>query len=339
MEYLQKKTFISHRSLKYTYYTSSGESTKKHPALFFIHGFPDSAHIWSDVISSLRDLPNKIIVPDCLGYAGTDKPDDTRLYAYRGQADEFADLLRNEHVDTAVIIGHDWGSPLANRTYLYHRELFSGVVLVNTGYILPSAQQFDLKALNEATTKSLGYPQFAYWEFFTAPDAAEIVDANLERMWLVLHGAEKDWMKKLFCVPNAMREFLLSDQQVPLRPYAAEDRWKQAFLQQFRRDGFASALQMYTAAVSQVQSKSDSMVSANLTVEVPLLFIFCTQDAVCVSGMMDDAKSKGLVPKLKEVTLECAHWSPMEKPTEIAAHIREFLVNAVAKDVDLLASK
>ncbi|UPK89108.1 hypothetical protein LCI18_000043 [Fusarium solani-melongenae] len=321
MEYLQKKTFITQRSLKYTYYTSSSESTKKHPALFFIHGFPDSAHIWSDVISSLRDLPNKIIVPDCLGYAGTDKPDDTRLYAYKGQADEFADLLRSEHVDTAVIIGHDWGSPLAHRTYLYHRELFCGVVLVNTGCMLPSAQQFDLKALNEATTKSLGYPQFAYWEFFTAPDAAGI----------------KDWMKKLFCVPNAMREFLLGDQQVPLRPYAAEDRWKQAFLQQFRRDGFASALQMYKATVSQVQSKSDSVVPANLTVEVPLLFIFCTQDAVCVSGMMDDAKSKGLVPKLKEVTLECAHWSPMEKPTEIATHIREFLVDAIAKDGDLLA--
>jgi soluble epoxide hydrolase/lipid-phosphate phosphatase len=321
------KTCVTRRSLRYKYYTSpSGESTKQHPALLFLHGFPDSAHLWSDVVAAICDLPNKIIVPDCLGYAGTDKPDKTSLYAYKDQADDLADILDSEGAKSTIIIGHDWGSALAQRTYLHRRELFSGVVLLNTAYMVPSTQRFDLAAINELTEKILGYPQFSYWDFFTAPDASEIIDGNLERMWQVLHGDVEDWMKKMFCVPNAMRDFLLGSENVPLKTYASQARWKDKFVQQFKADGFAPALQMYKATASNIQSISDAGLSKeSLVIEVPTLFVVCSKDAVCVPEMMTPAKDNGLVPYLKEVFVDSAHWSPMEKPDEIAAHIRGFV--------------
>jgi pimeloyl-ACP methyl ester carboxylesterase len=328
MESFQQKTLVTRRSLKYTYYVSpSGESTKQHPALLFIHGFPDSAHLWSDVIAKLYDLPNRIIVPDCLGYAGTDKPQDTNKYAYKDQADDLADILDNENAKFTIIIGHDWGSALAQRTYLHKRELFSGVVLLNTAYMVPSDQSFDLKVVNELTEKTLGYPQFSYWNFFTAADAPEIIDQNLQRMWQVLHGDVEDWMKKMFCVPNAMRKFLLGTEEVPLKAYASQPKWQDKFMQQFKTDGFASALQMYKATASNVQTLSDALISKkSLVIEVPTLFLICTKDSVCVPEMMTAAKDQGLVPDLKEVVIECAHWSPMEKPDEVAGHIKDFVI-------------
>lgn len=329
MESFQQKTHITRRSLRYTYYVSTpGECTKQQPALLFIHGFPDSAHLWSGVVATLYDLPNKIIIPDCLGYAGTDKPADTSLYAYRHQADDLVDILYNEKVEDTIIIGHDWGSVLAQRTYLHNREVFSGIVLLNAGYMVPSSQHFDLAAVNELTAKTLGYPQYAYWAFFTAPDAARIIDENLERMWQVLHGDVEDWMRKMFCVPNAMREFLLGNKSVPVKPYASQPEWKDKFMQDFKENGFASALQMYKATVSDIQSSSDlHIVEQSLAIEVPMLFLVCTKDAVCVPEMMTPAKDQGLVPYLKEVSIESAHWSPMEKPKEIAAHIRAFVLD------------
>lgn len=320
---------VTRRSLRYTYYVSpSGESTKQHPALLFIHGFPDSAHLWSGVITTLCDLPNKIIIPDCLGYAGTDKPKDTSLYAYKDQADDLEDILNSENAKSTIVIGHDWGSVLAQRTYLYKRELFSAVVLLNAAYMVPSSQPFDLAAVNELTEKTLGYPQYSYWDFFTAPDAAEVIDGNLERMWQVLHGDVEDWMKKMFCVPNAMREFLLGSNNVPLKAYASQPRWKDKFMQQFKADGFASALQMYKATVSNIQLISDLTIpKESLVIEVPMLFLICSRDAVCVPEMMNAAKDEGLVPYLKEVFIDSAHWSPMEKPDEIAAHIRTFVLD------------
>jgi pimeloyl-ACP methyl ester carboxylesterase len=193
--------------------------------------------------------------------------------------------------------------------------------------MVPTDKPFDLAAVNEVTEKTLGYPQFAYWEFFTAPDAAKIVDGNLERMWQVLHGDVDEWMKKLFCVPNAMRQFLVGNDSVPLKSYANQPEWKDKFMQQFKVDSFASTLQMYKATASNIQLTSDStIVKGNLAIETPVLFFICTRDAVCVPEMMSAAKSQGLVPDLKEISIDCAHWSPMEKPDEIAAHIKDFVV-------------
>ncbi|KAF2495018.1 epoxide hydrolase [Lophium mytilinum] len=330
MDFLQQKVLTTRRSLKYTYYVSPyDESTTQHPVLFFIHGFPDSAHLWSGVVATLRSLPNRIIVPDCLGYAGTDKPSDTKLYAYKDQADDLEDILKAEKAESSIIIGHDWGSALAQRAYLHKRELFVGVALVNTPYLVPSDAPFDLAAVNEITEKALGYPQFSYWELFTAPDAAEIIDANLERMWLALHGDVDDWMKKLFCVPNAFRHFLLGSEEVPLKPYASQLGRKEEFMKQFKsEEGFAPALQMYKATASNIQSESDSTISkGNLAIEVPTLLFLCSKDAVCVPEMMAPARDMGLVPDLKEVVLDCAHWSPMEAADELAAHIKEFVID------------
>ncbi|EFX06688.1 epoxide hydrolase [Grosmannia clavigera kw1407] len=331
MDGFQTKTLVTRRSLRYTYYVSpSRDADRKHPALLFVHGFPDSAHLWSDVLAALADRPNKMIVPDCLGYAGTDKPIDTSLYAYDGQADDLADILaaEGEREHETVIIGHDWGSALVQRTSLRHRALFRAVVLLNTGYMVPSAEPFDLQTVNALTEQAFGYPQFSYWELFTAPDGASVIDSHLDRMWMVLHGDVDDWMRKMFCTPGAMRAFLLGSDDVPLRPYAQEPSRKDRFLAQFRADGFASALQMYKATVENLQRPSDiALAAGNLAIDVPLLFVMCTQDAVCRPEVMSPAKAAGLVPLLQEVTIESAHWSPMEKPGEIATHIRAFVDN------------
>jgi soluble epoxide hydrolase/lipid-phosphate phosphatase len=327
MEKLQQKTLKTRRSLNYTYFASaSGKSTEQQPALLFIHGFPDSAFLWEDVVAKLIDLPNKIIIPHCLGYAGTDKPDDTRLYAYKGQAEDLADILDSEEAEFTIIIGHDWGSAVAQRTYLYNRQRFRGVILLNAGYMVPSDQLFDLATVNKLTEEAWGYPQFSYWEFFTAPDAAKVINANLDRMWQVLHGDVEDWMKKMFCVPGAMRKFLLSNEEVPLKDHAKKQETKDRFMQQFGSDGFVSSLQMYWVTAFNVQTESEAALSQqNLTFEVPTLFVICSRDAVCSPEMMSPAKARGLLPDLKEVVIDSAHWSPMEKPDEIATSIREFI--------------
>ncbi|KAK5726151.1 hypothetical protein LTR17_012966 [Elasticomyces elasticus] len=305
MENFQRKELVTGRRIKYTYYSTPEESPACLPALLFLHGFPDSAHLWAGVIRHLGNLPNKIIVPDCLGYGGTDKPTDTNRYAYRHQAEDIADILSNENANNTIIIGHDWGSALAQRTYLHKSHLFSGMVLLNIGYMVPSSEPFDLAAFNSYTEETIGYPQFSYWDFFVAFDAVDIVENNLERMWQVLHGDVEDWMRKIFCAPDAMRDFLLGTEQVPLKEYAKQPEWKDQFMQQ-----------------------SDATIpKEDLKINVPLLFICCTDDAVCTRELMDDAKQQGLVPHLTEVTIKSAHWSPMEKPDSIARHIKIFLGN------------
>jgi len=327
MDRFNRETLKTKRGFNYTYYVSpTGESSKSTPALFFIHGFPDSAHLWKDVVAHLAGIPNKIIIPDTLGYAGTDKPTDTAAYNHKGQADDLAEILQAEQPQSSIVIGHDWGSAIAQRVYLHHPELFSAVILLNVAYLPPADQPFDLNTVNDFTTKIFGYPQFAYWELFSAEDGAEIIDGNLESMWEVLHGESGDWMKKMFCVKGGMKAYLKGDEHVPLKAYGKEPRWKDAFHKQFQRDGFDGPLRMYKAAVSNFHFESDKLIpKERLVIKDPVLFIGCTGDFVCRHDMIEIPKKAGLLPDLEEQSIESGHWVPMEKPDEVAKHIKNFV--------------
>jgi len=313
--------------LTYTYYASAkSQAHAERPVLFFIHGFPDSAHMWSDVVTQLSDLPYRVIVPDALGYGGTSKPTETSQYSYTGMSNDMLEILQAEEVDKVVIIGHDWGSGLAQRFYLHHPEFVTGIVLLNVAYLPPGENKFDLATVNNFTEQIFGYPQFAYWELFSADDGHQIINANLEKFWEVLHGDVDEWMKKMFCVRGAMKKFLLSDEHVPLKPYAKDPKWKNDFMERFKKDGFEAPLQWYKATVNNVQWESDRTIRKELlTVQIPMLYIGCTGDAVCRTDMIEIPRKAGLLPDLEVQTIECAHWCAMEKPDEVSRHIRDFV--------------
>ncbi|KAK5045555.1 hypothetical protein LTR84_009173 [Exophiala bonariae] len=327
MDKFQRKTLKTKRSFTYTYYVSPhGDSSKSIPTLFFIHGWPDGAHLWKDVVAQLSDLPNRIIIPDTLGYVGTDKPADTEAYNQKGQADDLSEILIKEGAQKSIIIGHDWGSSIAQRTYLHHPELFSAVILLNVAYLPPNPEPFDLDQTNAFTEKIYGYPQLAYWELFGSEEGAKIIESNLESMWEVLHGDSEDWMKKMFCTKGAMKKYLTGDEHVPLKSYAQEPRWKDEFLSQFRRDGFDGPLRMYKAAISRAHQESDKLIpKERLVISVPVLFIGCTGDFVCRHDLIEIPKKVGLLPDLEEQSIESGHWVPMEQPGQVAKHIRNFL--------------
>lgn len=113
---LTKKTLTVSRSLTYTYYASPSHPSK--PSLFLCHGWPDSAHLWSDLINNYL-LPKNygIIALDCLGYGETSKPTDPQLYSWRDLTADAIEILDAEHLPSVIALGHDWGSTLCQHLY------------------------------------------------------------------------------------------------------------------------------------------------------------------------------------------------------------------------------
>lgn len=284
--------------------------------------------MWNDIIAKLSHLPYRIIAPDLLGYDGTAKPTDPRQYAYSLQAKDLSEILLGESISSVIVVGHDWGSAMTQRFYLHYPEMVAGLVLLNVAYNVPNpSQKFDLDVVNQLTEKVFGYPIFAYWEFFTAEDGPALLAANLDRVYEVLHGDSKDWMRAQFCTRGALREYLTGQvESVPLKKYALEERYRKHFVDRFERDGFEAPVCWYKATKDNVQAEDDAKIPPErYSLDVPVLFIGATGDAVCRIDAMEDAKSRGLVPDLEEKVIESGHWSPMEKPEEIAAHVKDFL--------------
>ena len=330
MDKLEQKTLRTSRSLEYTYYTSpTTAESKNHPALLFCHGFPDNAFLWNDILTHLGDIPNKVIAPDMLGYAGTAKPLDTAIYNYAGMADDLREILDAEGVEKAIVVGHDWGAVMAYRFYAFHADRVAGVVLLNITYHPPSKPgdpKFNLQQVNELLKSAYGAPLWTYWEFFTASDGPRLMQENLEKVYEAQHGDVQDWGFKMFCVPDAWREYVTGDQSVPLKAYAKEKRWRDSFFGQFERDGFEAPVQWYKAMIHNIQYDAEVKIPIERhTIKVPVLFVGCTRDANNRIDLIEGPEKGGLLPDLEVKVLDCGHWSPMEKPREVAEFLKEFL--------------
>ncbi|KAJ9608071.1 hypothetical protein H2200_007059 [Cladophialophora chaetospira] len=330
MDKLEGRKITTSRSLSYTYYTSQRTTeSKEQRALLFCHGFPDSAFLWNDVLAHLGNIPHKVVVPDMLGYAGTAKPLDKTLYNYAGMADDLREILDAEEVDKAIVVGHDWGAAMVQRFYAFHADRVAGIILLNIAYHPPSKPgdpRFDLQGVNELLQNAYGAPLWTYWEFFTSNDGPQLMRENLEKVYEAQHGDVPDWGFKMFCVPGAWREYVVGSQTVPLKPYAKEKRWRDSFFGQFEKDSFEAPVQWYRAMIENVQYEVEVKIpTERRKIEVPVLFVGCTQDANNRIDLIEIPKEAGLLPQLEVKILDCGHWCPMEMPKEVADFIREFL--------------
>lgn len=353
-DFTHKSLITTPYSLTYSYYTSpnfTSEITNKPelPVLMLLHGFPDDAYMWEKVVPHLLPLGYPILLPDLLGFGGSSKPTDIRRYNYKPQANSLSQILDAEKVNgkRVIPIGHDWGSATAQRFYLYHRSRCIGLGILSLAYQVPSPDHFSLWTANHETTKRFGYPQWSYWEFFTAPDAPELMRMNLERFFEVNNGnypsplAEEHgrdiWMREMFCVKNAMREYVTqtgryANYTVSLKLYPDLEKVKQRFVERLSRDGLEGPVNYYHSLANNTMLQDERELcekGANgedkRMIDVPFLYIGQTGDWVCRTDLMADAKDAGLVPDCEEKVIEAGHWCAYERPKEVAEAIGEWV--------------
>ena len=100
------KDITTTRGLNYHYYFSAAHNTK--PTLLFLHGFPSTSFDGRKQVPFFQDRGFGLIVPDLLGYGGTDKPTDVKDYKYSAMTADMIDIMNAENVQKVVAIGHDW---------------------------------------------------------------------------------------------------------------------------------------------------------------------------------------------------------------------------------------
>ena len=118
----------------------AGLRTGDRPALVMLHGFPELAYSWRNVMKPLADAGYHVIVPDLRGYGrttGWSSDYDTDLAPFR-MLNKVRDVIGliyaygYEHV--ACVIGHDFGSPLAGWCALTRPDIFRAVVMMSAPF-------------------------------------------------------------------------------------------------------------------------------------------------------------------------------------------------------------
>lgn len=80
--------------------------------VLLLHGFPATRHLWSRVAPSLVEAGFRVLVPDLVGYGGSEAPAGVRL-DMASQARWMLELLDALGVARAAVVAHDVGSAAA----------------------------------------------------------------------------------------------------------------------------------------------------------------------------------------------------------------------------------
>jgi len=150
------------------------------PLVLFCHGWPESWYSWRHQLDALAAAGYRAVAPDMRGYGGTDAPQEIEKYTLLHLVGDMVDLVKQLGEREAVVVGHDWGAPVAWTSALLRPDLFRAVVGMSVPFS-PPARVDLLSALEK-----VGVTNF-YMQYFQAPGVAEAeferdVEASIRRV-------------------------------------------------------------------------------------------------------------------------------------------------------------
>lgn len=317
MDRLTKRTLKTSRGFTYIYYVSAASEGK--PTIMLLHGWPDSARLWDDLATKhLVPAGYGVVIPDCLGHDLSDKPTDPQDFNPIGLTNDYAEILDAEGVDKVVISGHDWGSGIASKFYVFQPSRCCGMVTLNGPHQPKPTGPQDLDKLKAMLTPMLGYFPFEYVYLYADPvEGPKLLDAHPESLFTSLHRDPPEERLKVQCAPNGLKEWLLADTKGPVEAYATEEL-RQTFVSRMKRDGFTSSLCYYRAAAEGVMFEQEKDVPAErYVVQVPYLFIGAKRDVILPPSAIEHPKGMGLCPKLTVDVVDAGHWCMLAAPKEV----------------------
>ncbi|KAJ7176129.1 alpha/beta-hydrolase [Mycena crocata] len=301
--YHQAKT---QRGFTYSYYFSPPVAGK--PVIFFSHGFPTSSYLWRRQVAFFEALGYGLLVPDHLGYGGTDKPTDPKFYFGSGIAQDVVDMLDVEGIQHVIAVGHDWGSRVVSRILNYHPHRISACAFLGVGYVPPQPVYVDPITQSRTIAQMVGYDVLAYRRFFIESDAATLIEKHIDSFInLVYPEKPSDWEDSA-CLDGGARAWIESDKKSALPSYMTQQD-KDYHGKMLLSGGLSAPLCWYKVFLEEGNAEDDANIPlAAYDIAQPLLFVAFTADRISLPIFGDTTTrmyAKGSVTR-KEVDGD--HW-------------------------------
>lgn len=166
----------------------AGYEGGRRPGLLLLHGFPELAYSWRNVMVPLAEAGYHVIAPDLRGYGrttGWDDDYDGDLASFRrlNVVRDALGLVSAFGYRSLPVIGHDFGSPVAAWCAVVRPDVFTSVALMSAPFGGTSSLPFDT-ADNPPPQRSPGYnltaelanlprPRKHYQRYYTTREANE----------------------------------------------------------------------------------------------------------------------------------------------------------------------
>jgi pimeloyl-ACP methyl ester carboxylesterase len=297
----------------------AGFEPEGRPLILLLHGFPELAYSWRKLMGPLAAAGYHVVAPDQRGYGrttGWDGRYDGDLASFRQfnltrDALELVFALGRQRV--AVVVGHDFGSPVAAHCALIRPDVFPAAVMMSAPFSgPPPAAPSRIGPAGpdiHAALAALPRPRKHYQWYYSGRDADADMTGAAQGLAAFLrayyHVKSADWAgnrphKLAGWTADALAQLPtyyvmdmgadMAETVAPFMPSAAEvaacDWLTQAelavYAKEYARTGFQGGLQWYRCATNGLTGR-DLGLFAGRAIEVPSLFIAGAADWGCSS--------------------------------------------------------
>ncbi|MEM7492181.1 MAG: alpha/beta hydrolase [Pseudomonadota bacterium] len=295
------------------------------PLVIFVHGFPESWYSWRHQLKALAEAGYRVAAPDVRGYGGSDRPEEISAYTMEALTSDIAAISETLSPDQpAVVIGHDWGAPIAWNSALLHPDHFRAVAGLSVPYI-PLGPIAPLDLYRKVFTDNGLFFYQIYFQEEDRPEAEleEDPGSTIRKFYYAISGDAPDdaWPKDK---PHGSG--LLEGLAEPPMPLAwLNESDVRYYDSQFRVSGFRGPLNRYRA---QTADHAYLTALADTTIYQPSLFIGGTKDPVLAMFQGDLGEMiRPHLPNLKgaHVLDGCGHWTQQERASEVNALLIDWL--------------
>ncbi|MGF1429551.1 alpha/beta fold hydrolase [Kitasatospora sp. LaBMicrA B282] len=297
------------------------------PLVLLLHGFPESWYAWRHQFAPLAAAGYRVVAPDQRGYARSERPERLDAYTLPQLVGDVIGLVRALGEEQAVVVGHDWGAPVAWLSAAVRPDVVRAVAGLSVPPSLPGG-------LAPTAVSRKHYGDSFYQLYFQQPGVA---DAELARdlpttFRHVFYGASGDnpLQPQPWLVPAGAS--LLASQPAPA---VLPDWLTEADIAAFAADYATHGEHAFTGPLNYYRNvdRNWELLTAfqGLGITVPALYVRGDRDLVTALKGVDQriADLPTLAPKLfRSVLLPgCGHWTQQERPAEVNAELLDFLAH------------
>ena len=295
------------------------------PLILLIHGFPELGISWRAQVEALADAGYHAVAPDMRGYGGTDKPRDRDSYSILHLVGDMVDLVRALGETSCVVVGHDWGAPVAWHCALTRPDVFRAVFGLSVP-LAPRRPKGPPTAAMAAISKRLGMGDL-YISRFQTDDAHTVFDVDpataLRKAFYCYDGATPDVRQSTGFIPEGETFISTVPEDATLPPWMSEAHFAE-YVDAFTAGGFRGPLDWYRN-LDRNWSLTAHLQDARIT--VPAAFVVGERDPVRHYSGQHEAGLNDRAPDLRmQIVMPGAgHWIQQERADEVNRLLLEFL--------------
>lgn len=291
------------------------------PLVVLCHGFPELSYSWRHQLPALAAAGYHAVAPDMRGYGGSDRPDAVEEYDIHHLTGDVLGLMDALGEERAVVVGHDWGAPVAWNLALTAPERVRGVVGMSVPYTPRSSRP------PTEIWKGLFRDNWFYILYFQEPGVADAdlgrdPETTLRRLFSAVSG---DLPASSLSILTGPRDGTGMVERLP-EPEALPGWLSRADLDHFAgvfaRTGFTGGLNWYRNFDRNWELTPQL---AGARVEVPALFVAGAGDPVLRMAALDGMREHAADLRDVVIVPRAGHWVQQEQPEAVNAALLEFL--------------